>query len=89
MTREDLSRDDSLIKFLEASGTPGVAMGERDRGTVLRLFFELPNLTIAFYRNLDETPFPFVSGIVPIDAPPDVIEGATNTWGIVMRARLD
>jgi hypothetical protein len=89
VTREELSRDDSLIKFLEAGGTRGVTMGESDRGTVLRLFFELPNLTLAFYRNLDETPFPFVSGIVPIDAPPDVIEGATNKWGIVMRATLD
>jgi hypothetical protein len=89
VTREELSRDDSLIKFLEAGGTRGVTMGESDRGTVLRLFFELPNLTLAFYRNLDETPFPFVSGIVPIDAPPDVIEGATNKWGIVVRATLD
>jgi hypothetical protein len=87
VTREELSRDDSLVKFMEANGEPGVRMGETDRGTVLRVFVDLPRVTLGFYRNFDETPFPFLSGIVPVDTPD--IAGATNKWGIVVRAVLD
>jgi hypothetical protein len=87
VTREELSRDDSLVKFLVAEGEPRVSMGEKDRGTVLRVFVDVPNVTFAFYRNFDETPFPFLSGIVPIDGPTDV-RGVTNKWGVVVRAVL-
>jgi hypothetical protein len=87
-TREELSRNDSLVKYLVANGTPGVALNEKDRGTVVRFFVELPNITLAFYRNLDDTPFPFVSGIVPIDGPLDE-SSPTHKWGIVLRATIE
>ena len=36
-TREELSRDDSLIKYLAANNLYGVEMGKKDRGTTLRV----------------------------------------------------
>ena len=86
VTREEISRDDSLVKFFVGKRDPRVAMGEYDRGMVLRFFLGLKNVTFAYYRNLDETPFPFLSGIIPADAP--VKDASTDKWGIVVRASV-
>ena len=41
VTREELSRDDSLVKYLELNGLYGVEMGKKDRGTIARVFVDV------------------------------------------------
>ena len=40
VTREEISRDDSLVKYLAANGLYGVALGKKDRGTIARVYVE-------------------------------------------------
>jgi hypothetical protein len=41
LTREKISRDDSLIKFLAANGLYGAEMGKQARSTTMRLFVKV------------------------------------------------
>ena len=88
VTREELSRDDSLIEYLALQGLYGLSLGKKERSLVSRVYVDVGRMvTIAFYRNSLDNPFPWVSGIVPV-------EGANafgawgrgnDKWGIVMR----
>jgi hypothetical protein len=90
-TREELSRDDSLIESLALQGLYGVVLGKKERSTVWRFYADIGRLvTVGFYRNTLENPFPWVSGIVPVEGPNAF--GAwgrgNDKWGIVMRFAL-
>jgi len=91
-TREELSRDDSLIRFLAVQGLYDVALGKKERSTVWRFYADIGRMvTIGFYRNTLDNPFPWVSGIVPIEGPNAF--GAwgrgNDKWGVVVRFRLE
>jgi len=91
-TREELSRDDSLIKFLAVQGLYDVALGRKERSTVWRFYADIGRMvTIGFYRNNLDNPFPWVSGIVPIEGPNAF--GAwgrgNDKWGLIVRFRLE
>ena len=89
ITREELSRDDSLVKYLASQDLYGVSMGKKDRSTVLRFHLDVTKqVTIGFYRNWDSTPFPWISGIDPVSGPGAMTSHSTNKWGIVSRLRL-
>lgn len=89
ITREELSRDDSLVKWLASQDLYRVSLGKKDRGTIVRLQLVLDeNLTIGAYRNLDSTPFPWISGIVPVAGPGAFAGPGTDKWGVVMGLRL-
>jgi len=67
VTHEDLSRDDSLIKYLEWQNLYNVRMGERERSTVLRIYMDISDLVrIGFYYNHLSNPFSWASGIMPV-----------------------
>lgn len=90
VTREELDRDDSLIKYLALQGLHGVTMGEKERSTVLRVYLTFSrHVTIGAYRNVLDNPFPWVSGIVPVEGPRAFDGRGDNKWGIVVRFALE
>ena len=89
VTRESLSRDDSLVKWLALQDLYRVSLGRRDRDTIIRLYMDVDGLSVAVYRNFDSTPFPWVSGITPIGGPHPYAHHSTDKWGFTMRVRLN
>ncbi|MEW6322994.1 MAG: hypothetical protein AB1635_18145 [Acidobacteriota bacterium] len=69
-TREEISRDDSLVKFLAAERLYGVEMGKKDRGTIVRAFVEVSRRVTAglFWADVSN-PFPWISGSWPVSGP--------------------
>jgi hypothetical protein len=75
LTREELSRDDSLVKYLAARGLYNVAMGKKGRDTVFRFRAEVGgHITAGVYRMWLDNPFPQASGITAVEGP-----GALNS----------
>jgi hypothetical protein len=73
-----LSRDDSLVKYLDALDLYGVTMGRKERDTVLRLRADIGRyITAGGYRMWLNNPFPQASGIVAVEGPGAPGEGAT------------
>jgi len=69
VTREELDRDDSLVAFMAARSLLGVREGEKERGTIVKLYAELGPLTVFVFHNDIDNPFPQASAIVPIGGP--------------------
>jgi hypothetical protein len=66
-TREELSRDDSLIQYLELNHLYGVSMGKKDRAMIARGFVDVNRLvTVSFFWMDISNPFPWVSGSWPV-----------------------
>lgn len=86
VTREELDRDDALVKFLALQNLYGVTQGEKERSTVLRVYLAISrHVTLAAYRNMLDNPFPWVSGIVPAEGPRAFQGRGNNKWGVVVR----
>lgn len=86
VTREELDRDDALIKYLALQDLFEVKTGEKERSTVVRVYLRFNRLvTLAAYRNSLDNPFPWVSGIVPVEGPRAFQGRGNNKWGIVVR----
>ena len=69
-TREELTRDDSLIQYLALNDLYDVSMGKKDRGIVVRAFLDVSRLVnISFFWMDVSNPFPWVSGSWPISGP--------------------
>ncbi len=76
-TREELSRDDALIQYLAHQGLYGVTLGKKERSFVWRFYADIDGvLTVGYYRNSLDNPFPWVSGIVPVEG-----SNAYGSWG--------
>jgi hypothetical protein len=90
-TREELSRDDSMIKYLAAHRLFGVEMGKRDRGTTLRVFVTMFDaVTAGLYWADVSNPYPWVSGSWPVAGPQAFTGRAPDRYGLMvsLRARL-
>ena len=69
-TREELSRDDSLIQYLELNDLYGVSMGKKDRAMIARGFVEMNKLVrVSFFWMDVSNPFPWASGSWPVSGP--------------------
>jgi hypothetical protein len=90
ITREELDRDDALIKFLALQDLYGVALGETERSTVYRFYLDLGDRVRAglYFTRLDN-PFPWVSGIAPVSGPRAFEHRGDNKWGLAARFSLD
>jgi len=89
ITREELSRDDALVKLLATQGLYGVSLGKKERATVYRLYAEFNrSVTLGLYWNRVSNPFPWISGITPVSGPKAYQEPDSNKWGIVVRFTL-
>lgn len=88
LTREELSRDDSLVKFLAATGSYGVAMGRKDRGTVARVYVGVARLvTVGLFWADISNPFPWISGSWPVAGPRAFTGRAPNRYGLAVVVR--
>jgi hypothetical protein len=69
-TREELTRDDSLIQYLTLNNLHNVSMGKKDRLVIARGFIDVNRLVnISFFWVDVSNPFPWVSGSWPVAGP--------------------
>jgi hypothetical protein len=91
LTREDLSRNDSLVWFMEAQGLYGVHLGARVRSTIVR-FSVKPARGVEFgaYWNNLVNPYLWLSGIVPVGGADAFIENGEGRpkYGVVFRVQV-
>lgn len=69
-TREELTRDDSLIQYLSLNNLYGVSMGKKDRLMIARGFLDINRLVnLSFFWVDVSNPFPWASGSWPVSGP--------------------
>jgi hypothetical protein len=88
VTREELSRDDSLVKYLATNGLYGVEMGKKDRGTIARVYVDVSRLVTAglFWADISN-PYPWVSGSWPVSGPRAFSGRAPDRYGLTVMVR--
>jgi hypothetical protein len=70
ITREELTRDDSLIQYLELNNLYGVTMGKKDRALIARAFVDVNRLVyVSFFWTDVSNPYPWASGSWPVSGP--------------------
>lgn len=70
VVREELTRDDSLIQYLELNNLYGVSMGKKDRALAVRAFVDVNRLVnVSFFWMDVSNPFPWVSASWPVTGP--------------------
>jgi len=70
VVREELSRDDSLVQYLELNNLYGVTMGKKDRALAVRAFVDVNRLVnVSFFWMDVSNPFPWASGSWPVAGP--------------------
>ena len=88
ITREEISRDDSLIKFLAAQRLFGVEMGKKDRATTFRFFVNVArSVTAGIYWADVSNPYPWVSGSWPVAGERAFTGRAPGRYGLVVSVR--
>ena len=88
VTREELSRDDSLVKYLALNDLYGVDMGKKDRGTVARFYVDVSRLvTVGVFWADISNPFPWVSGSWPVSGPRAFTGRAPDRYGLAVVVR--
>jgi len=87
-TREELTRDDSLIQYLTLNHLYGVEMDKKDRMMVARGFVEVNRLVnVTFYWMDVSNPFPWVSGSWPVTGPTAFTGREPDRWGLTVTVR--
>jgi hypothetical protein len=70
VTREELTRDDSLIQYLVLNNLYGAEMGKKDRHLIARGFVDVNRLVnVSFFWVDVSNPFPWASGSWPVSGP--------------------
>lgn len=87
-TREELTRDDSLIQYLSLNRLYGVSMGKKDREMIARAFIDINRLVniSAFWAGISN-PFPWVSGSWPVSGPTAFTGRDPNRLGVTVTVR--
>lgn len=88
VTREEISRDDSLVKYLALQGLYGVQMGRKDRGTIVRAYVDVSRLVTfgVFWADISN-PFPWISGSWPVSGPRAFNGRAPDRYGLAVIVR--
>ena len=85
VTREELSRDDSLVKYLAAYGLYDVELGKKDRGTIARFYVEVARLvTVGLFWADVSNPYPWISGSWPVAGPRAFTGRAPDRYGLTV-----
>jgi hypothetical protein len=85
VTREEISRDDSLVKYLAITDLYGVEMGKKDRGTVARVYVDVSRLvTVGLFWADVSNPYPWISGSWPVDGPRAYTGRAPDRYGLAI-----
>jgi hypothetical protein len=88
ITREELSRDDSLIQYLELNDLYGVTMGKNDRMLIARGFVEVNRLVnVTFFWADVSNPFPWVSASWPVSGPAAFTGRAPDRVGVTVTVK--
>jgi hypothetical protein len=88
-TREEVDRADSLVKYMAANGLYGVQTGRKDRLTVLRFFADIGSwVRVSLFRTDDSNPYPWLSGMWPVDGPNAFTGRVPNKYGVMVRVRV-
>ena len=88
VTREEVSRDDSLVKYLALNSLYGVELGKKDRGTIARFYVDVSRLlTFGLFWADISNPYPWISGSWPV-AGPRAFSGRTpDRYGLAVLVR--
>ena len=87
-TREELSRDDSLVAFAAANNLFGVVLGKKERSTIVKVQAQFKELTVFGFVNNLSNPFPQLSAIVPISGTGANEEVSDRKVGFGIRFRV-
>ncbi len=88
LTREEISRDDSLVYYLSVFETFGVEMDKKYRGTTAKLFVTFRDTVTATMYWVDvSNPYPWVSGSWPVFGQSAFTGRAPNRYGLVVSVR--
>jgi opacity protein-like surface antigen len=88
VTREELTRDDSLIQYLSLNNLYGVEMGKKDRSLIARGFVDVNRLVnVSFFWMDVSNPFPWASGIWPVSGPVAFTGRALDRVGVTVTVR--
>ena len=88
VVREELSRDDSLIQYLELHNLYGVTMGKKDRALAVRGFIDLNRLVnVSFFWMDVSNPFPWASASWPVTGPAAFTGREPDRIGVTVTVR--
>jgi hypothetical protein len=88
VTREEITRDDSLIQYLALNRLYGVEMGKKDRHLIARGFVDVNRLVnISFFWMDVSNPYPWVSGSWPVAGPVAFTGRALDRIGVTVTVR--
>lgn len=88
VTREEVSRDDSLVKYLAFNGLYGVEMGKKDRGTIARFYVEMSRVvTVGLFWADISNPYPWISGSWPVAGPRAYTGRTPDRYGLAVVVR--
>jgi hypothetical protein len=85
VSREEVDRADSLVKYMALNKMYKIEEGKKDRMTVVRVYFDITGVRIGFYRTFDSNPYPWLSGIWPVEGERAFTGKDTNKWGVMVR----
>jgi hypothetical protein len=89
VSREEIGRADSLVRFMAARHQYEVTTGKKDRMLTLRAYADVGRqLQLGFYSTRDFNPYPWLSGVTPVTGPRAFARANTNKWGLIMRLRV-
>jgi hypothetical protein len=88
ITREELTRDDSLIQYLSLNNLYGVEMGKKDRNLIARGFVDVNRLVnVSFFWVDVSNPFPWASGSWPVSGPTAFTGRELDRVGVTVTVR--
>jgi len=86
ITREELSRDDSLVRYFAEEKIFNTELGKKERSFTTRYFVTIYNrVTIGVYVSKISNPFPWLSGMTPVAGENAYHNRGSNKWGMVIR----
>ena len=89
VTREEVDRADSLVKFMAAEGLYRVETGRKDRLLAMRLFTDIgPWVRVTAFKVEDSNPYPWLSGMWPVAGERAFTGREPDKYGVMVRVRV-
>lgn len=88
VTREEITRDDSLIQYLALNKLYHVEMGKKDRDLIMRGYIDVNRLVnVSFFWMQVSNPYPWVSGSWPVSGPTAYTGHDLDRFGVSVTVR--
>jgi hypothetical protein len=90
-THEDLSRNDSLVWYMESLGLYNVHLGAHTRSNIVRFSVKpVPGVELGAYWNHLANPYPWLSGIVPVSGVNAFVDTGQDRakYGMIFRVQI-